>query len=498
MAKGRALAQLIMHMSHLTPVGWGYFACSVVLSGICYPSSKKMIPCFIRKQSKKCYPDFEWIVIPQYSMPLSLLVFLAMNSFLGYFCYQETSEDDIVFFCIMGIVLFIFALLPIFIKLFKLKCIMKNNKALFMSRFSLLGFYERIIIDADSIKIIPDKKGQNDDAYISFIYNGKYKCKLDKFLYSEEGWNAKMLAQCSEASKSQLSKYTSALLILMIVWSITGFLFAQRYVGLPVWGCLLVSLIFVTIVVMIERQIILAINPTKKLAVFRLFIAVIMAIVGSMIFDQTMFGKDIDKQLADNIEIQTASLTQKRVGVIDAKLNALQNEKSVLDNENAQMQEDVNNHPWVIQKSVTNSQQTVVVGGKMKIVNNPSVTTNQVANPKIETIKENNEKIKLLNDQEKEWSQKKLTVEEDTRAECKANVGFLEELETMFSIVMTRKVAGVFYLIFFALLMSLELFVVVSKMGDQECDYEMAIKGAQRVKVAQFAAAFGKVNDFKV
>lgn len=52
MAKGRALAQLIMHMSHLTPVGWGYFACSVVLSGICYPSSKKMIPCFIRKQSK--------------------------------------------------------------------------------------------------------------------------------------------------------------------------------------------------------------------------------------------------------------------------------------------------------------------------------------------------------------------------------------------------------------------------------------------------------------
>ena len=53
MAKGRALAQLIMHMSHLTPVGWGYFACSVVLSGICYPSSKKMIPCFIRKQSKK-------------------------------------------------------------------------------------------------------------------------------------------------------------------------------------------------------------------------------------------------------------------------------------------------------------------------------------------------------------------------------------------------------------------------------------------------------------
>lgn len=318
----------------------------------------------------------------------------------------------------------------------------------------------------------------------------KLGCKLT-------GWNANMLAQCSEASKSQLNKYASALLILMIVWSITGFLFAQRYIGLPIWGSALVAMVFVTIVIMIERQIILAINPTKKLAMFRLFIAIIMAIVGSTIFDQTMFGKDIDKQIADNIEIQTASLMQKRVGVIDAKLNALQNEKNVLVYENARMQEDVNNHPWVIQKSVTNNRQTVVVDGKMRTVNNPSVTTNQVANPKIETIKDNNEKIKFLNNQEREWSQRKLTLEEDTRAECKANVGFLEELEAMFTIVMTRKVAGLFYLIFFALLINLELFVVVSKMGDQECDYEMAIKGAQKVKKAQFAAAFGKVNIYK-
>lgn len=199
------------------------------------------------------------------------------------------------------------------------------------------------------------------------------------------------------------------------------------------------------------------------------------------------------------IELEKESKNlNKYIEYVEAQVNYTQEEiKSDL-LERGLSEEDVNNHPWVIQKSVTNSQQTVVVGGKMKTVNNPSVTTNQVANPKIETIKENNEKIKLLNDQEKEWSQKKLTVEKDTRAECKANVGFLEELEAMFSIVMTRKVAGMFYLIFFALLMSLELFVVVSKMGDQECDYEMAIKGAQRVKVAQFAAAFGKVNDFKV
>lgn len=310
------------------------------------------------------------------------------------------------------------------------------------------------------------------------------------------GWNSTLLAQCSEASKSQLSKYTSALLILMIVWSITGFCFAQRYIGLPAWGCAIVSLIFVTIVVMIERQIILAINPSTTMAVFRGLIAFTMAIIGSAIFDQTMFGKDIDKQMADNIEVQTASLTQKRVGIIDKKLQDVVKEKDMLNSENAKMQADVNAHPWIRQTSVTNSQQTLQVGGHIRTVNNPSVTTNQVANPKMEAIKDNNVKIKSLSDQEQELTNKRLSVEEDTRKECQANVGLLEELEAMVTIIFSHWVSGLFYGIFFLLLMFLELFVVVSRMGDQECDYEMAVKGAQRVKAMQLAAAFNNVNRY--
>ncbi len=310
------------------------------------------------------------------------------------------------------------------------------------------------------------------------------------------GWNANVLGQCSEASKSQLSKYTSALLILVIVWSVIGFCFAQRYIGLPLWGCALVSLVFVTIIVMIERQILLAVHPTKALVGFRVGIAVVMAVVGSTIFDQTMFGKDIDKQMADTIEQQTAELTQKRVGVIDGKLNAVHAEKDSLDKVNAMLQADVNAHPRILQKSVTNSQAKLVVNGRIKTVHNPSVTTNQVPNPKQAVIVANNEKVKQLDLQEIELTKKKLTVEEVTRKECQANVGFLEELEAMVAIVTTRTVAGIFYAVFFVLLMSLELFVVASKMGDKECDYEMAIAGAERVRMAQFNMAFSRVQSF--
>lgn len=315
----------------------------------------------------------------------------------------------------------------------------------------------------------------------------KFGCKLT-------GWNSTLLAQCSEASKSQLNKYTSALLILMIVWSIIGFCFAQRYIGLPTWGCMLVSAVFVTIVIMIERQIILATHPTKMLATFRLVIAIVMAVVGSTIFDQTMFGKDIDKQMANTIEQQTALLSQKRLRVIDNKLSAINAEKDSLNRLNSMLQADINANPWIVQRSVTYSQERLVVNGEIRTVNNPSVTTNQVANPKQDVVKANDGKIKQLVEQEKEWAKRKLTVEDDTRKECKANVGFLEELEAMVSIITDRWVAGTFYCVFFVLLMSLELFVVVSKIGDMECDYEIAIKGAERVRMTQFNTAFGRTN----
>lgn len=307
------------------------------------------------------------------------------------------------------------------------------------------------------------------------------------------GWSYETLSQCSQASRSHLSKYTSALLILILIWSVTGFCFAQRYIGLPVWGCAIVSLFFITIVIMIERQIILTTKKTFSMLAFRAMIALVMAVVGSTIFDQTMFGKDIDKQMANNIEIQVADLTKQRVHIIDEKLIALHTELDSLNKVNSALQEEVNNNPFVIQTSVTNSQNKVLMpDGTFKTVNNPSVTKNQVPNPKLANVEANNKAIERLQAQEQTWTEKKQGMEEAVRTECKASVGFLEELEAMWTIISTRPLAGVFYLVFFVLLMSLELFVVVSKMVDDECDYDAAIKGAQKVRLVQFHQAFNR------
>ena len=316
----------------------------------------------------------------------------------------------------------------------------------------------------------------------------KLGCKLT-------GWSSEVLSQCSEASRCQLNKYTSALLILILIWGVTGFCFAKRYIGLSIWACGFVSLFFITIVIMIERQIILANSKTMVMLAFRGIIALIMAIVGSTIFDQTMFSKDIDKQMTNTIESQVVDLTNQRVRIIDEKLAVLHTEIDSIDRLNAMLQADINANPFVTQTSVTNSQSKILMpDGTLATVNNPSKTTSQVANPKQSILEVNNNTVKGLREQEQNWTQKKQNVEEDVRKECKESVGFLEELEAMWTIITTRPLAGAFYAVFFALLMSLELFVVFSKMFDKECDYETAIRGAQKVRIAQFVNAYNKLN----
>ena len=316
-----------------------------------------------------------------------------------------------------------------------------------------------------------------------------FGCKLT-------GWSSEVLAQCSEASRSQLSKYTSALLILILIWGVTGFCFAQRYIGLPLWACLFVSLFFITIVIMIERQIILASEKTVTMVIFRGFIALIMAIVGSTIFDQTMFGKDIDKQMTSNIEAQVADIAPMRDSKIVERLATLKFEIDSIENDNAKLQAEINAHPFIIQTTRTTVQDKVLLpDGTFKTVSKPSVTRTEVPNPKIDLVANNNIKLKDLRSEEKKQVEKRMTIEEDVRRECRENVGFLEELEAMWTIITTRYLAGVFYAVFFFLLMSLELFVVASKVGDKECDYDAAIKGAQRVRIAQFNNTFNRIGN---
>lgn len=184
MARGRGIAQLIIHLSHLTPLGWCYLGVGGMATYATYSSSKKIIPKIIRNQAKKYYPQFEWIVIP-HGYPLSGFVFLSFSSFLGYFC--EGEYDDISFFCFMSLCFGLFMLVPILFRLRNQKSFMCNNNALFISKLALLGFYDRVSVKKDSISIYEIEHDKNKEEIIEFetLKGRKIKIKTDS--YAQDG-----------------------------------------------------------------------------------------------------------------------------------------------------------------------------------------------------------------------------------------------------------------------------------------------------------------------
>ncbi len=324
----------------------------------------------------------------------------------------------------------------------------------------------------------------------------KWWIKIGCFL---TGWNSKILSQCSEASYKHLKKYTAALLILIILWGFTGFCFAQRYVGAPLYGCILSALIFIIIVIQIERQIILTVGSSRWGACFRIFIAVIMSILGSAILDQIIFGDDIKKKMVEINDRLVQEQLPMRLNVIDARLNEQQTEIDSLVRVNTILYEEIAKNPTHI-ATIT---ETIYImekqeDGSYKRIPETKVKTVLMPNPKTKQVEANDSNIVKLREQIKEFTEKKLSVENNLRKELSSNTGFLEELRAMIEIVSTRLEALIFYIIIFSFLISLELFVVTSKLGDKKCDYDMIVEHQLDIKKATLEELVRNINkDYK-
>ena len=299
------------------------------------------------------------------------------------------------------------------------------------------------------------------------------------------GWNSKILSQCSEASYKHLKKYTAALLILIIMWGFTGFCFAQRYVGAPLWGCIVSAFIFIIIVIQIERQIILTVGSNRWGTCFRFFIAIIMSVLGSAILDQIIFGDDIKRKMVEITDRQVQEQLPMRLNVIDARLRELQFEIDSLDKVNMKLNEEIAKQPTIktISTSTTYKNERQEDGSYKKIPET-TVSTNPMANPRIKQVEANTLNLERLRKQQDDFIQNKMNVENDLRKELSSNVGFLEELRAMIEILSTRIEALFFYLVIFGFLISLELFVVTSKVGDKKCDYDLIVEYQLNIKKA--------------
>ena len=108
------------------------------------------------------------------------------------------------------------------------------------------------------------------------------------------GYNYGIVRNSSEVAAKAVKRYTSALMIVCILWSFIGYSFTNRYLHGGTRGSILGALIFILIIIQIERQIILSLYRSNWLYFSRGIIALMMALIGAIIIDQIIFKEDIE------------------------------------------------------------------------------------------------------------------------------------------------------------------------------------------------------------
>jgi len=154
-----------------------------------------------------------------------------------------------------------------------------------------------------------------------------------------------------------------------------------------------------------------------------------------------------------------------------------------LDLINSRLNDEVAKRPTIAVTNVTTEKNPVLNQDGTRTTNTKTiVSTQHVANTRIEQIKSNTATIDKCRSRLDELYNQKINVEVTVRKELEANAGFLEELKAMIVLISSETLAGIFYFLLFTFILALELLVVVSKTKDITCDYDLVVEHQLNVK----------------
>lgn len=299
------------------------------------------------------------------------------------------------------------------------------------------------------------------------------------------GYNYNILSNCSEVSAKAVKKYTAAMLIICIIWAFVGFTFTQRYLGADYIGSTIGAFIMVLIIVQVERQIILAVHKHIGLAISRTGIAIIMALIGSLIIDQIIFKEDIEQQKLLMIDDKINKVLPGRSAELKRQINELDSAILAKEIERKKLSDDVAKSPTIriyssntVAIPVTNIK-TDSVNGSVSTTSIQKATNTSVSsipNPNIVLIDGIDKFIADLRVQKSSKDSAMLLLRPSIERELKSSNGFLDELNVMFSLLSESPIVLGVWILWILFLFGLELLVLIGKMFDKENDYDHMIK----------------------
>lgn len=309
------------------------------------------------------------------------------------------------------------------------------------------------------------------------------------------GHNYSILAECSEASKRDQKKVTSAMIIIVLLWSIIGFIFSSKYLNSDLLGSIIGSLLMCVIIVQVERQIILTTKLKRGAKIFRIALGVIVATIGATIVDQHLFANDIaqiaiknsTEEADKNLEIQKKVLNEN-TELIDGQISTI-----LVEIEKLKIKR--NSLPQTIDGGSASSEFTP--DGKLIKRQNGSRIPNPAVLDINETIKSKTSRIESLQNEKLRNSDVKLrAINEERDKISKAPPGFLKELSALIPFLRDNPIALIFYLIWFSFFVLIECLVLVIKNSskDKENDYEKIVAYQQKIREQRLMALEDKRN----
>jgi hypothetical protein len=291
------------------------------------------------------------------------------------------------------------------------------------------------------------------------------------------GYNYELLKECGEASRKSVKKYTSAMLIVLIIWIANGYNFASIYVNQDnILSGLVAALICSIIIVQIERQIILTMKPNKSLKRFRIALALLMALVGSVIIDQILFRQDLEDLRKKNILANTN--LEKNYNLSRENLQDDRNRKiyqiRVQDSISASTRDKLNR---IGGTSVT-KYNVKGLDSTGKVISTDNSVKSIDVTPLIQTLK--NDSISKANNylyiEQIDIDLKKLSDEYEKNTKPVSN-GFLGEIQLLFNFLLNSDslISLFVYIFWFILLFILEMLVLIAKSNDDHSDYERRV-----------------------
>ncbi|MHA8088096.1 DUF4407 domain-containing protein [Aquirufa sp. Wall-65K1] len=304
------------------------------------------------------------------------------------------------------------------------------------------------------------------------------------------GHNYQILSECSEASKRDQKKITSALVIITLIWSIIGYIFSNKYLNFGPWFSLFGSLFMAVLIVQIERQIILSAKLNHWAKFFRVLLGIIVAVIGASIIDQYLFANDIEK-------IAQASVEAKALKESNIARNSYQTAVAQLDS--TILVEKLNFQK--LQSQILRLPATLAGGGGGKKYDSAGnliseQQSSRIPNPEISNLRTFQaaiaSKISVLeNEKMQKGQQYAAEVKNKAKEILSRKPGFLDELNALINYLLEfdpYPTALIFYLIWFFFFLLIESLVLIIKSNHHENDYEKVVDYQQHIRIRRLMA----------